>query len=247
MRRLLASPIAEQYGALVEIGGALSETEKERIFEFVAPFWIEDRAATKCLEAHEAEAGHRALVANGELANFTPMMFARRHAAHKEWKDRKLLPGEEDGELLPLAGSHTPIGRSDTDLRKQALRSILHQLGLGPDATPDEIKEQFRKHHRKRKAVYSILTGIENDDLEDLAPIVEELGDAVFIILTGSSPIDIPEQYEDLFRALDPPFRTGADQLANNPTRNTTRPKPPPTTMSSENTSSRNAEPNYHE
>jgi len=193
VRHLLSIAMDEQLDALLELGGQLAEEQVREVFHWVAPFWIEERAASQFARLLDAQPGRRGAVINGRYGGFTPKMFARRSRPHLRWNPR-----------LFSIESHTASGRQGGVI-EQARKSILKRLELDQSASAQQIRDRLADLPRRKK-ICSVICNAAKEDLEDLARLQRDFQEVVFVALTGDRPIEIPEALAGRCEVVAPPL-----------------------------------------
>ena len=197
VRHLFSISIDDQLDALIELGGQMTDAQVNEVFGWVAPFWIDERAACHFGQLVDAEPGRRGAVINGRIATFTPNMFARRCQPHLRWNPSRFR-----------IDSHTATGRLGGVL-EQARRSILRRLGLEDNASAAAIRETLVRFSRHRK-LCSVICDADEKDLEDMVHLQQEFREVIFVALTGDRSIAIPPNLAGNCQIVDPPLRSEA-------------------------------------
>jgi hypothetical protein len=223
-RHLLSAPMGEQYRALKELkrplGGRFGV-----IFEAVAPFWVDEQAASEFYGVLKAPPQHRAALVNGTIARFTPQMFLRRAQAHLEIRNELSPEGEEptaveegpEREVI-VEGGHVPEGRfGAASLRQQALRSISYQLHGPEPANEEELLRDLEKLERIRESVVSVLILDRPQGLKELAALQEEFGTVTFFALTGPEVPAVEGALKSRLKVIQPLLGSFGSEHHNEP------------------------------
>lgn len=208
-RHLLTAPLEEQYAALKQIAVPL-EGKFASIFELVAPCWVNEGAAMAFFDVLRAPPGQRGAVVNGTNAGFTPEMYLRRARAHEE-PHPGLVPKQkvEEGRLagtldVLMAGAHVPKGRlASTSLKRQAMLSILYQVGELQSADESTLLAALAKAERGRKSIVSVLL-LGEHDLAEVAALQDAYGTVTFFVLTGANIPSIVHRLTPRLRVIEP-------------------------------------------
>jgi TIR domain len=208
-RHLLTAPLEEQYAALKQIAVPL-EGKFAKIFELVAPCWVNERAAMSFFDVLRAPPGQRGAVVNGTNAGFTPEMYLRRARAHMEphpglVPKQKAEEGQLEGTLaVLLAGAHVPKGRlTSTSLKRQVMLSILYQLGELQSADETGLLAALAMKEQAREGIVSVLL-LGEHDLAEVAALQEEYKTVTFFVLTGANIPAIVHRLTPRLQVIEP-------------------------------------------
>ena len=212
VRRLLSESMVNQIKALNEIKGALPKSI-DKIFELVAPCWVDEEAAQQLAAVRYAEPGKRCAIINGSVPGFTCEQFLKRVHPFKDSDILKLSqagesePGQQSpqgepglSESIQLLGGHASMGRGGVrELLPQIRRALCQRLNLqpgdSPQATDQLINEElniFEEDSGRHLVDEYKLNGLQLPILGQLADHYQRV---TFVALTGgeTAPNLMPE------------------------------------------------------
>jgi hypothetical protein len=101
---------------------------------------------------------------------------------------QKAEEGQLEGALgVLLAGAHVPKGHlASTSLKRQAMLSILYQLGELQSTDESTLLAALAKAERVRESIVSVLL-LGEHDLAEVVALQEEYGTVTFFVSTGTN------------------------------------------------------------
>lgn len=204
-RQLITQSLSEQIRALARVRAALDQViDAVRIFEWIAPCWVDEAAAEAFRAARARPPGQRAALVNGSLPGFTPGMFLRRALPGRD----PLVAASDPAAATtpPLVSTlPEPAGRqTEAELTHEVAKYLARRLRVPESDIAAELADREADHHEPTV----VPLRLDAPDLPALEALLQGPFDrAAFFVLTGPSAPALPVSLQPRVTVLQPELR----------------------------------------
>ena len=224
VRCLLAAPLDRQIFALNKIKRALPpEWSIDRIFDLIAPFWVDEDAAVRLKTVQDSKPGIRCAIINGSHANFTCAAYLNRA---KPLEDAALLgltdqQGNVDAQPESMMGGVVSAGRhAEADLVHQVRRALCqhYEVDIGNRPEPDidkQLDEEIEFDEVSGRPPVEAIHMSENE-LPALVQLADKFQRVMFVAMTGKSLPQVDANVSECASVIEPELSHDSEQKRHN-------------------------------